>query len=156
MRRFRFVPALLLLSACASPQQHTPRNPELDTGQPALHAVVETRLRGLMDQMDSIFQERFMTEPERDRERRKEALKIAEAAGSLGKTVDAILLQMPELHLPEHEQTIFRALAVKLREQAAELQRQAQQNQIDIIPQSLDQLAATCTSCHTLFRKLEK
>jgi hypothetical protein len=107
-----------------------------------------------MDQMNSLMFERFMAEPDIDRERRNYALKIADAADELGATVDVILSRLPALNLSPDEQTTFRALAVKLRDQADTLKAQAKLNRIDSIEQTLDQTSATCSSCHALFRKL--
>jgi hypothetical protein len=45
--------------------------------------------------MDSLLQERFMTETELDSERRKYALRIAEIAQDMTKTVDAIIAKRP-------------------------------------------------------------
>jgi len=104
--------------------------------------------------MNALMFERFMAEPDIDRERRNYALKIVDAADKLGSTVDGILSRLPALNLKPDEQTTFRALAVKLHEQANTLKIQAEHNRIDIIGQTLDQTTATCSSCHALFRKL--
>lgn len=144
----------MLLSACAWTQKPSGQTGLPDTGRPALHAVSDARLRELMDQMNSLMFERFMAEPDIDRERRNYALKIADAADELGATVDVILSRLPALNLSPDEQTTFRALAVKLRDQADTLKAQAKLNRIDSIEQTLDQTSATCSSCHALFRKL--
>lgn len=107
-----------------------------------------------MDRMNTLMFERFMAEPDIDRERRIYTLKIADAASDLSATVEVILSRLPALNLSTDEQTVFRALAGKLREQADILQAQAKLNRIDAIQQTLDQTSATCSSCHALFRKL--
>ncbi|QPK63834.1 cytochrome c [Methylomonas sp. LL1] len=143
-----------LLAACAGTPPASSQTGLPDTGTPALHAVSDTRLRELMDSMNSLMFERFMAEPDIDHQRRIYALKIADAADKLGATVDSILSRLPALNLSPEEQTVFRALAVKLREQTESLKAQAERNQIDAIEPALDQVAATCSSCHALFRKL--
>jgi hypothetical protein len=141
------------LSACNAASQ-TPVHDKLpDTGRPALHAVSDARLRHLMDQMNALMFERFMAEPDIDRERRHYALKIADAADKLGSTVDGILSRLPALNLKPDEQTVFRALAAKLRDQADTLKAQAKLNRIDAIEHELNQTTSTCLSCHALFRK---
>lgn len=142
-----------LLSACTATSQTAAQSGLLDTGQPALHAVSDARLRELMDKMNALMFERFIAEPDIDRERRVYALKMADAADKLGSTVDAILSRLPALALNPDEQLTFRALAGKLREQANALNAQAKLNRIDAIEPMLDQMTATCSSCHTLFRK---
>lgn len=156
MTKYRLaIVAAACLSACtASTQSPPPLSGLPDTGKPALHAVSDARLRELMDSMNTLMFERFMAEPDIDRERRLYTLKIADAASDLGATVDVILSRLPALNLGSDEQTVFRALAGKLRQQAETLQTQAKLNQIDGIQQTLNQTTATCSSCHALFRKL--
>lgn len=145
---------MLMLTACSHPNnQHFIEGGRSETGQPALHAIQDMQLRELMDRMDSLMQERFMTETELDSERRKYAQRIAKTAQGLAKTVGAIIAKMPALSLSPTEQTTFLALANKLYEQTQHLNEQASQNQIDAIDDSLHQINTTCASCHSLFRK---
>lgn len=143
----------MLLSACTSTSQPATHSGLPDTGQPALHAVSDARLRQLMDQMNGLMFDRFKTEPDIDRERRSYALKMADAADKLGSAVDVILSRLPALNLNPDEQTAFRALAGKLRTQTNVLNTQAKLNRIDAIEPTLEQITATCSSCHSLFRK---
>ncbi|AMK76029.1 MULTISPECIES: cytochrome c [Methylomonas] len=147
---------VLILSACSSPgnQYSHLEGGRSQTGQPALHAVRDNQLRELMARMDSLMQERFMTEQQLDVERRKYSRQIGEAARNLSDNVGTIIAGMPGLQLNASEQTAFLALASKLREEAQQLQLLAEQNHIDAIPDSLHEINTTCTSCHALFRKL--
>ncbi|TAN49430.1 MAG: hypothetical protein EPN21_11890 [Methylococcaceae bacterium] len=156
MNRQRLLIALLLsLTACTPPSQRFASDAgRRETGVPALHAVHDEQLRELMSRMNSLLQERFMTEPELDVERRRHARHIAATAQNLSQTIDAILTTLPTLQLSAGEQTAFLALANKLREQSQNLQDQAGQNRMDAIPGTLEQISTTCTSCHALFRKL--
>lgn len=124
------------------------------TGQPALHAVHNGQLHELMGRMASLLQERFLTEPELDSERRRQAKHIADTAQNLAQTIDAIRATLPSLPLNTAEQSTFRALADKLREQTGELRQQAEQIRLDAAAATLQQMDATCTACHALFRKL--
>ncbi len=154
--RYSLALFLLTLTACYSPgnKLHSELGGRSETGQPALHAIQDKQLRELMARMDALMQERFMTEPELDAERRKYAQRIAENAQTLSQTVDNILARMPSLQLSTDEQHTFQALAQKLAEQSRLLQDQAKSNQIDAVSNSLHQINTTCTSCHALFRKL--
>ncbi len=151
------LPILLLLTllSCAD---STPRSfsnaGHSETGQPALHAVHDNQLHELMDRMNSLMQERFLTEPELDVERRKYAQRIFKTAQNLSQTLDAILTASTKLKLSNVEETTFQALAQKLRKQVQELQKQAEQNRMEAIPGTLEQMNSTCISCHALFRKL--
>lgn len=153
----KYILAILLVSsACSSSGNRQPplEGGRSETGQPALHAVRDNQLRELMDRMDSLMQERFMTEQQLDQERRKYSRQIAETARYLSANIDAIIAGMPKLQLSAAEQTSFLALAGKLRQEVQQLQQQAEQNHIDAIPASLHEINTTCTACHALFRKL--
>ncbi len=124
------------------------------TGTPALHEVHDKRLHDLMARMNSVMQERFLTEPELDAEWRRNAPKIAKTAHELSHALDDVLETSKTLKLTKEEKVIFRALAHKLRNQAQELETNASQNRTAGIYSSLEQIKSTCTSCHSLFRKL--
>jgi cytochrome c556 len=146
------IPVLLGLAACAdSTPQSVANTPSSD---PALHAVRDKQLKELMNRMDGLMKERFMTEPELDAERRKYAQKVAKTAQSMSQTIDAILASSTGLKLSKTDESTFQALTEKLRKQTQELQKQGEQNRMDLIPGTLEQINTTCTSCHTLFRKL--
>jgi hypothetical protein len=156
MRRPELLAITLLsaLAACDSPPPRPLPSGLLDTGQPALHAVSDTRLRELMNRMNSLMFERFVAEPDRDRQAQQDTRDIAQAAESLGKSIDGILARLPSLGLSESEQVTFRALADKLRSQAGELRQQAVNHQLEDLSANLAQIHATCTTCHGLFRQL--
>lgn len=147
---------LLTVAACSAPEQRDLpiQGGRAETGTPALHAVRDGKLRELMDRMDSLMHERFMTETQIDTQRRRYARQIAETAQSLSANVDAIIASLPGLSLTADEQIAFRALAAKLRSEMGLLQQQAESNRIDQINDNLHEINTTCTSCHALFRKL--
>ncbi|MGR8980758.1 MAG: cytochrome c [Gammaproteobacteria bacterium] len=150
---------VLVLNACSYPGGTPQAEPDYglsEIDQPALHAIRSSELRELMDRMDILMQERFMTEHEVDIERRKYAIRIATTAEELSKTVNAILHVLPSLKLSSEERNAFLSLANKLDDQAKVLQKQAKQNQIDSIDNTMNQISATCTACHSLFRKSNK
>lgn len=144
---------LLLITACSNPPApHYEIGGRSETGQPALHAIHDEKLHELMRRMDSLMQERFMTETQLDKERRRYSQRIADTARGLSETVDVIIGQMPKLALSADEQSTFLSLAKKLRQLAVQLHQQASGNQIDAIDESLHQINTTCMSCHALFR----
>lgn len=154
MPKWLFV-IVLFLNACSDSDTHRLKldTEQREIDQPALHAIRSSQLRELMDRMDILMQERFMTEQEVDVERRKYAMRIASTAENLSETVKAILLVLPSLKLNSEEQHVFLSLANKLDDQAQVLQTQARQNQIDSINSTMNRISTTCTSCHSLFRK---
>lgn len=148
------VTLLVAMTACDSPPPRQVHSSLLDTGEPALHAVSDTRLRELMNRMNGLMFERFVAEPDRDRQTQRDTREIAQTADSLGKSIDGIVARMPALGLSESEQTAFRALADKLRAQAGQLRQQAINHELEGLSTSLAQINATCTACHGLFRQL--
>lgn len=146
-------PAVIVLFLTACSDAGGARRTNLDMGHPASHAIQSAQLRELMDRMDILMLESFMTEHEVDIERRKYATRMASAAENLSKTVKAILQLLPSLKLNSNDQNAFLFLANQLENQAQALHNQARQNQIDVIGDTMNQISATCTSCHSLFRK---
>ncbi len=136
--------AVLLLAACSSAQH---------AKGPALHSIQDQRLRELMAEMNSlIMSEKEMTDLQRDARRREYNLKMAKTAEAMGRTVDAIIANLPGLKLSPTEQATFLALADKLRGGALELKDLAGNNRSDAIPAELERIETTCKSCHRLFR----
>ncbi len=95
-----------------------------------------------------------MTQPELDQERRKYAQSVADSAENMQQTVGKIIDTMPALQLSDSERPTFLALAQKLSEQSRLLKEQALLNHIDALDDIVHQINMTCSSCHTLFRKL--
>lgn len=146
------IPLLLALTSCADSTPHSVS--DTSHSDPALHAVRDKQLHELMSRMNSLMQERYMTEPELDAERRKYAQRVAKSAQDMSQTLDAILASSTSLKLSKTEESTFQALTEKLRKQTQELQKQGEQNRMDLIPGTLEQINTTCNSCHALFRKL--
>ncbi len=142
---------LAWLCACAATPENSSPSP---TGSPALHAVQDQELRGLMDRMNALMMERFMTEHEMDIERRRHADQIIEAAKSLAATAKILEQKLPGLGLNPDEQKAFRTLAEKLGQDAKTLQNQAENHAYSAISGKLHDMQSTCLACHTLFRKL--
>lgn len=144
----------ILLGGCSTKLQ-TPAPATLhDTGDPALHALQNERLRELMVRMNRLVFEQIRTEIEIDQDRRHKALRIAEVAGELQQSADAIIAARASLNLGQSESTAFIALATKLKGQAIQLESLARHNQIEALPEVMMQITNTCTACHSLFRKL--
>lgn len=159
MQKWLILFFVFLLNACSDIGGTYPKKPIIEQSkneQPALHAIQSAELRELMDRMDILMQERFMTEHEIDVQRRKYARRIASTAEELSKTVTAIIDVLPALKLSAKEQKVFLYLAKNLDEHAQLLQKQATQNQIDAINTTMNQISSTCTTCHSLFRKFNK
>lgn len=142
---------VLLTSACSSPQT----NPE--NRQPiAQHASYDSRLRELMDKIEILSQERFLTDHEQDDERRKYTQQIATNAEQLAHSTDGIIAKLPSFGLSAQQQQSALSLAEKLREQSRQLQQQAQLHHIHAMSNHLQVIDTTCNACHALFKKLDR
>ncbi|MGR8929154.1 MAG: hypothetical protein ACU836_00835 [Gammaproteobacteria bacterium] len=143
-----------LSSACSSQSVYTGDSVIIQSGvQPALHAVQDRELRDLMDRMNALMMERYMTEQEMDVQRARFADRIVEASGLLAGTADRLVSKLPELGLNDQEASAFRILADKLRQQATLLAKQAENRSYNAISRTLHEMTSTCMACHTLFRK---
>ena len=141
-----------LITACSSNPKENIGLTVISDGEPALHAVQDRELRELMDRMNALMMERFMTEQEMDVERSRYAQHIVEAAKTLSSTAESLVNKLPGLGLNVNEQSAFRNLAQKLGQQANSLQNQAENQRFDAIFATLHQMRSTCMACHTLFR----
>jgi len=148
MKNSFFLVLCCVLSACASQRE------EFGNGQPALHAVQDQELRVLMDRMNGLMMERFMTEQEMDVERDRFARQIIDASKTLSSTATAIVDKLPGLGLDDNAQKAFRTLAKKLGQQAKDLQTESENRRYNAMSATLHEMSATCMACHTLFRKL--
>jgi cytochrome c556 len=141
---------LTVMAGCSAQPKSLP-----DSGRPALHAIHDSQLHQLMAEMNHLMFERMRTELEIDQERRKKSLKIAKVASEMSNTITDVIDTLPRLALSPNEQTTFLTLADTLRSRVKTLEEQAHRNYIDAIPETLEQIAATCTGCHHLFRTLD-
>lgn len=147
---------LCLISACSVPSEHqTEFNKLLNSENPALHAVQNQEVRELMDRVNALMMERFMSEHEMDIERRKYENQIIEAAKSLSETSKTLVYKIPKLDLNSEEQTAFHNLADKLDLYAHTLQKQAEQHNFSAMPGTLHEVSSICMACHALFRKYQ-
>jgi|GEM_PF-1812411 hypothetical protein len=142
---------LILLQGCSITGSNSSDNKHNLT-HTRLHAVMTDRINVLLDQMDTLTTDQNRTEIELDQDRKYKALRIADSAAELQRTVDIILAIKPTLDLSEHQAPVFTKLANQLKEQGAELESLARRNQIDALKPALKRTKDTCMTCHSLFR----
>jgi len=145
-KQWLFIAACTLVNACSSQSVGT-------DAQPALHAVQDQELRTLMDRMNALMMEKFLTEYEMDIERARFARQIVDASKVLESTARTLVDKVPSLGLEQTEQNAFRHLAQILEQQAHRLQKQAENGYYKSISATLHEMTSTCMACHTLFRK---
>ncbi len=152
---------LMLTQACAikDPAMNAPADTASDRADskrylthPRLHAVMTDRISVLLDQMDTLMTDQNRTEIELDQDRKYKALRIADSAAELQRSVDIILKIQPALDLSEHQAPVFIKLTNQLKQQGAELEQLALHNQIDALKPAMQRTKNTCMTCHSLFR----
>ena len=160
MKKYEFITLMLLaavLAACAPSAHQRASEPALaNTGTPALHAIDSNELRNVMRRINNLMQERNLTSQEMDSQQRVAASHVIAAAKALDESIDGILATMPSLKLAPGEDTAFRSLAGKLRDDAYQLKFQAEGHQLETIPATLERMNTTCNSCHALYRDFSK
>ena len=142
---------LMLLSACVMNDSNRPDRKH-NLAHPQLHAVMTDRINVLLDQMDTLMTDQNRTEIELDQDRKYKALRIADSAAELQRTVDIILKIQPTLDLSEHQAPVFIKLANQLKQQGFELEQLALHNKIDALKPAMQRTKNTCMTCHSLFR----
>lgn len=160
MKKTELIPSTLLavaLAACTPSAQQRVEAPALaNTGVPALHAIDSNELRNVMRRINNLMHERNLTSQEMDSQQRLATTQVIDAAKGLDESIDGIIAVMPSLKLAPGEDTAFRSLAVKLRDDAYKLKFQAETHQLELIPATLERMSSTCNSCHALYRDFSK
>ncbi len=124
-----------------------------ETGEPAMHAVQNSRLQDVMHQINALVYDQLSSEINLSKERQIKTKEIARIANELARSEKSIIETLPTLTLKPDEQTAFVALAEKLRTSAVQMEELAKQNHLQGIPATLETITNTCISCHVLFRK---
>ena len=124
-----------------------------DTGEPAMHAVHNTRLKQVMSEINSLVYEQMQSEVDLSQERELKTREIAKIAHELTKVKPAILKTVPSLNLAPEEVKAFTAIAEKLDANARQMETIAGKNQLKDIPAKMQAITSTCNACHSLFRK---
>jgi hypothetical protein len=141
--------AAVAIGACAE-NRRSYRAHLTDTGNAALHAVQNEKLRELMGNLNRQVPEEWGITMERER-----WLKDMErVAGEMAQSAGAIPTAMAGAKMEEGERQIFVSLAEKLKTQSLELQQLAQKKEIDQAERKLDGIIGTCNACHSAFRVL--
>lgn len=126
---------------------------ESSTGEPAIHAVQNTRLKEIMKELNALTYTQMLGEIDTSKPNQIRTKEIARIAGQLAANQKAVIATLPSLDLNPSEQSTFISLVHKLSSSAEQMQTLANQNNVQALPAAMDAVASTCTSCHTLFRK---
>lgn len=136
------------LAGCASTEQ---RPAASNNRQTLLHAIEGTKLTNLMRRLQNLPQEIWLTEPEKDSQRREALSHVIEVADGTENIVDCILAVKPEKNLDAERQQLVHSLTNRLSDEAKTLRYQTQVFKFDDIPATLKTMNTTCSACHTVF-----
>jgi cytochrome c556 len=120
----------------------------------AHHAVTSARIKAAMAELDRLRPDRLPQELDVPALQRRRLDEIADAAGAMAQTADAIPEAVSELSLGDADRTTMVALALRLRAQAATLEERARRGDVRGVETLLTAVGTTCNQCHTAFRGL--
>jgi cytochrome c556 len=98
--------------------------------------------------------ERAPQEIDAGAEKRRRRLEVAKAAADMATAADAIPEALNDVDISDQNRARFTALASQLRNQAADLEALARDEQVLEMEAKLFEINQTCTSCHSAFRVL--
>ena len=141
------------LAGCVSQEQSTYPKLASTDHQAVLHVVTGTKLRDSIHRLNNLVLERYLTQPELNKQRQQANALVSEVATGAEYSLDCLLAVEPKLDLDTHQQEQFHALADNLRVEAKTLKTQVQTQQLTEIRATLEKMNVNCTSCHELFRR---
>lgn len=143
--------ALPITSSCRIPRQRPYESALANTGEPALHAVHDQRLRELMAGLSDIALDRMPQELEPGNAKSRD---IARVAASLAESSRQIPSVLEQVRMDGEDRRVFEALAARLSDEAAQLAKLARRNDVPGMRTKLDEMISTCNACHKSFRIL--
>lgn len=139
----------MILPACGPTPEQKYEQKLASTGDPAIHAVANERLRQIMDELT------YNPTPE-DFEaasvRQEQMEKLAKAADKTEQSAKAVAALADQLQLSEADKAVFLKLAGKLASQGKDLGDAAKRGAYEQSRRELQRMQSTCNACHALFR----
>ncbi len=145
---------LALACSCMQPAQRLYERKLANTGEPALHAVHDQRLRALMAELSDMALERMPQELEPGAAGIIKSRTIARIAESLTESSRQIPGVLDQVRIGGEDRRVFEALAARLSDEAAALAKLARRNDAEGMRTKLDEMISTCNACHKSFRIL--
>jgi len=130
---------LLGLSACSTHQQE-------NKSSSVRHMIKSEQLREMMRELDMVVYERQKSEIDRDSLRKRYVLTLAQTLRKLSSELSKIK-QTKQLS----DVQVYEKHASLLQENATDLENLAKSYKFELLPQSLQEVRNTCSSCHKHF-----
>jgi cytochrome c556 len=140
--------------SCAAPSSQQSAARPGAPSDAAVHAVHSDRLQILMRDLSRLSLARAPQELDSGAERRRRARAVAETAADMAVAADDIPAALNDVQMADEHRARFTALAAQLRNQAADLEALAREEQVLEMEAKLFEINQTCTSCHSAFRVL--
>jgi hypothetical protein len=145
---------VLCLASCES-TSHGPHEEVLpNTGKPALHAVYGDELKLAMRHLQRRYMSQMRAELYSGDRFRPDMDRVAADAESLAESASRLPDALKGVHISDADRRVFIGLAEKLRDEALDLKRQANERHFSNAEATLGRITATCNACHTTFRAL--
>lgn len=143
--------AWLATSGCRGPALWRYEKRVDESPPSAVHGVHQQRLQQLMDDLDRLRNERLPRAFDVRSEEERRAREVARVAGDLANSATQIPAAAPA-GLDERERAAFLALARELEQRTRRLAEQAESLTPEQRGTLLEEIDATCASCHRRFR----
>jgi hypothetical protein len=143
--------ALLLLTSCSSdPNPWEPQQLSKERASDS-HRIESKRLKQLMNSLYQTVYGQGGSTQESD-ERRRQALTLADGVDTMSGRVLALPDDRNGPRLSVMQLVVFERHAISLGNQAKEIRRIANEQQMDGLNGAIDDLVEQCDDCHRLFR----
>ena len=142
------IPCLILIGCVRNQEQDA-----LQSGDKvSLHVIHSEKLRGIMQRIRNLMDNRELTVTLVDELREKYMQTLIDTADDLVFAAETLSLQGPVDKLDQEEETEFRAIAGRFYEDAVNLHLKAMDSNFMEMDSAYNKLDETCNGCHRLFR----
>lgn len=144
----------ILSAACRETARERHERSLANAGEPARHAIQSLRLREWMQQVVALHHARLPQALDLRLERERRIREVQSLARALAESARLIPRALTEIQLTPARDREFRDLARSLETRSRRLQEEVEMLSVPEIERRMEEIQATCESCHTRFRNL--
>jgi cytochrome c556 len=116
------------------------------------HVVYSEKLRDIMQRMNQLVYKKELPQLERKDLRTQHLEDMVYTVNELGFAAIVLREALPGFDLNTEEKDIFHAITIQLQNEAENIKKMAEENDIANMERSYKRLNDTCSACHELFR----
>ena len=143
---------IIAISGCESAPS-VPALPLAQSGAPQGHVVSSAELRRIMQQLETLMQDRVQSDLALDMKRIDAADALADVAGELAAAAPSIVAGTLAKPLDETGRQQFHAYALELQREAEILRAAAAEHRFVASTNQFRRLGHACAGCHSLYRE---